>query len=145
MTPFNFVMTIDENVRILDTLKVGGHACLGRQKLKLSPFISLLRQEQRGCLLANASQKAPPPSEIDQKKKFVEPQQNILTIFGCNMEFKACNYHLLLFKKSSCSTAPALIFCWPFLKSGHTSRNLGKIMEHNIKNEPKKLTMRLKM
>ena len=124
--------------------KSRGHACLGRQKLKLSPFISLLRQEQRGCLLANASQKAPPPSEIDQKK-FVEPQQNILTIFGCNMEFKACNYHLLLFKKSSCSTAPALIFCWPFLKSGHTSRNLGKIMEHNIKNEPKKLTMRLKM
>ena len=103
---------------------------LGRQKLKLSPFISLLRQELAKRLLANASQK----SLLKLTKKNSRTAAKYLDHIWMQYGIQSLQLPLATFQKVIMQHRTSINFLLrPFLKSRHTSRNLGKIMEHSIK------------
>ena len=103
---------------------------LGRQKLKLSPFISLLRQELAKRLLANASQK----SLLKLTKKNSRTAAKYLDHIWMQYGIQSLQLPLATFQKVIMQHRTSINFLLrPFLKSRHTSRNLGKIMEQSIK------------
>ena len=133
MTPFNFVMTIDENVRILDTLKVGvmpaladkswscPHSSASSDRSKEAAY--LLMHHKKRLLLLKLT-----------KKKICRTTAKYLDHIWMQYGIQSLQLPLATFQKVIMQHRTSINFLLqPFLKSRHTSRNLGKIMEQSIK------------